>query len=145
MIDIPTTLEGLLKHPDTEKTIKETLDDRLVYKDGIEILSNSQLYKLIEGTTEVGFYTVDCGQDSEEIHVYMYPEYRRYSLRALRYIKSKQTTTITTSVYGTHFHVCKFLLRIGFSVTGIKLNALTKNGEQHHVWELSCSKEKNNG
>ena len=140
-----STLEDLLNNPETEKVIKETVDDRLLYIDGLEILSHSQLYQLSEGEKEIGFYSVDDGEDSEEIHVYIYPEHRRYSLKVFRYLKSKQCKTITTTVYGTHFHVCKFLTRIGFKVTGIQLNVLAKNGGTHHLWELTCPKEDNNG
>lgn len=145
MKHILVSLEDLLNHPETEKVIKETVDDRLLYREGLEILSHSQLYQLLEGEVEVGFYSVDDDGDSEEIHVYMYPEHRRYSLKVFRYIKSRQHKTITTTVYGTHSHVCTFLTRIGFKVTGIQLNRLVKNGEAHHVWELVCFKENSNG
>lgn len=138
-------LEELLADPETEIIIKETLDDRLIYREGLTILSESQLFKLIEGDIVVGFFSVDDNGDSEEIHVYIYPEFRRYSLKAFRYIKSLQSKTITTTVYGTHSHVSKFLTRIGFKVTGVKINALVKNGETYHVWELICFKENSNG
>ena len=145
MNHVNVSLEDLLIYPETEKVIKETVDDRLLYREGLEILSHSQLYQLLEGEKVIGFYTVDDEGDSEEIHVYIYPEHRRYSLRVFRYIKSHQSKPITTTVYGTHFHVCKFLTRIGFTITGVQLNKLVKNGNQHHVWELTCSKENSNG
>lgn len=145
MIHIDVILKDLLKDPKTEVIIQESLDDRLIYKEGLDILSESKFYKLVEKGDTIGFYSVDDEGSSEEIHVYIYPEYRRYSLKAFRYIKSLQTKTITTSVYGTHFHVCKFLTRIGFRISNIKLGALVKNGETYHVWELICLKENSNG
>lgn len=145
MKHIFVNLKDLLNHPETEKVIKETVDDRLLYIEAIEILSHSQLYQLLEGEEVVGFFSVDDDGDSEEIHVYMYSDYRRYSLKVFRYIKSRQQKTITTTVYGTHSHVCTFLTRIGFKITGIQLNSLVKNGETYDVWELVCLKENSNG
>lgn len=145
MIRIAVNLEELLTDPKTETIIKETLDDRLIYREGLEILSKSQLFKLVEKDETIGFYSVDDDGSSEEVHAYIYPEHRRYSLQALRYITSLRTKTMTTSVYGTHFHVCKFLTRIGFQVTNILLGALVKNGQTYHVWELVYFKENTNG
>lgn len=119
----------------------DTMDDRLLYSEGLEILSKSQFFYLYEGDLCIGFFSQEDRGDSVEAHAYILPEHRRHSLAALRYIIFKQDKDITTSVYGTHPHVLKFLKRVGFQVTDTLVDALVKNGKTYPVWVLKLSKE----
>ncbi|MGL5582276.1 MAG: GNAT family N-acetyltransferase [Cetobacterium sp.] len=138
-------LEALQDNPNFKEVVNGVLDDRLTFKDGLESLRGSKLFSLTEGGDLVGFYSEDELEGCVEIHMYMFQEHRRHSLRALRHIFKSQTGNIKTSVYGTHLHVVTFLKRLGFEVTNILEECLVKNGETYDVLELLFTKEKNNG
>lgn len=145
MHSVSVDLEFLLNDSHFEELINETLDDRLIYKEGLEFLKQSQLFALYKGDVLIGFYSVDDLRDSVEAHAYIFKSYRKYSLSALRFIIASQDKNIKTSVYGTHMHVLKFLQRVGFAVTGTLHGALVKNGKSYDVVELLYTKEKTNG
>lgn len=123
----------------------ETIDDRIVYKEGLELLAESRLIGLYKNKQLIGFYSLDDLGDSVEAHAYIFKGCRRYSLEALRYIIESQDKDIKTSVYGTHLHVLNFLTRVGFVETGVLKDALVKNGKVYDVVELIYIKEKPNG
>ncbi|MGL5015520.1 MAG: hypothetical protein ACRC6V_14730 [Bacteroidales bacterium] len=141
MNSVSVSLEQLKCDERFVDLIKETMDDRLIYSEALESLESSQLFALYEGEVHLGFYSLDFSTDSVEAHAYIYPEYRRYSVEALRYIIASQSKTITTSVYGTHPHVLKFLTRAGFVVTDTLSNALVKHNNSYPVWVLKLYKE----
>lgn len=141
----PVSLSDLESEDNFVKVVKETLDDRLLYNEGLESLQKSQLFSLNTGGIMVGFYSVDELDGCVEIHVYMFSEYRKYSLKALRFIFASKKGSIKTSVYGTHPHIVIFLQRLGFTVTNTLRNALVKNGKTYDVVELFFTKENNNG
>lgn len=136
MISKSVDLEFLQKHIEFEELIKETLDDRLLYIEGLEIIKRSQLYGLYQGDLLVGFYSLDDYGDCVEVHVYIFKSCRRYSLGAFRHIFAIQDKHIKTSVYGTHLHVVNFLKRLGFLVIGTLNDELVKNGKTYDVTEL---------
>ena len=136
MISKQVNLESLQEYAQFEEVVKETLDDRLKYIEGLEIIKRSQLYGLYKGDSLVGFYTSDDYVEYVEIHVYMFKNSRRYSLEAFRHIFSNQNNHIKTSVYGTHLHVIEFLKRLGFVIIGTLKNELTKNNNTYDVTEL---------
>lgn len=125
--------------------IQETLDDRLLYIEALDLLKHSQLFSLMKGDARIGFYSIDDLGDSVEAHAYIYKSYRKHSLSALRHIIRSQSKTIKTSVYGTHLHVLKFLTRIGFVVTDTFCDALVKHGKSYDVVELRYTKENFDG
>lgn len=141
----PISLLELMCNENFEKVVKETLDDRILYREGLDSLQKSQLFSLVKGDVTVGFYSVDILSGCVEIHVYMFSPYRKYSLKALRYIFSLQHGDIKTSVYGTHLHIVHFLCKLGFTVTDVLENALVKNGKTYNVVELFFIKENTNG
>ncbi|MGL5012698.1 MAG: hypothetical protein ACRC6V_00190 [Bacteroidales bacterium] len=145
MISKSVSIEFLQNQPSFKELIEETLDDRLIYKEGLEVLSQSHLIILYKGDQAVGFYSLDDLGDCVEAHAYIFKSYRKYSLEALRFIIASQSKDIKTSVYGTHLHVLKFLTKVGFTITDILDNALVKNGTTHNVIELIYIKEKPNG
>lgn len=114
----------------------DTGDDRFSEEDCIEAIRQSQIYFVYKGDELCGFYTIDLLSESVEAHAYILEKYRRYSLAVIRHIVA-QYECITTSVYGTHKHVLKFLMRIGFKVTSTLTGVLLKDGENHDVWLLS--------
>ena len=131
-----TTVEELESNPLFEKVVKETMDDRLLYREAIELIKKSQLFSLkIEGVI-IGFYSLDDLENCVEIHFYIYTPYRKHSLYALRRVMESQERDIKTSVYGTHFHVVKFLTKKGFKVTDVLMNTLVKHGKTYNVFEL---------
>ena len=136
MISKKVNLEFLQEHPQFKEVVKETLDDRLKYIEGLEIIKRSQLYGLYKGDSLVGFYTLDDYVEYVEIHVYMFKNSRKYSLEAFRHIFANQNNHIKTSVYGTHLHVITFLKRLGFVIIGTLKNELTKNNNTYDVTEL---------
>lgn len=138
-------LEILQENPNFEVVVNGVLDDRLTFKDGLESLRGSSLFSLTENGELVGFYSEDGLEGCVEIHMYMFPQHRRYSLRALRHIFKSKTGNIKTSVYGTHLHVVTFLKRLGFEVTGTLKDALIKDNKAYDVLELLFIKENNNG
>lgn len=145
MISKSVSIEFLQKQPLFKDLIDETLDDRLLYSEGLEFIKQSQLIALFKKDELVGFYTLDELGDCVEAHAYIFKNHRKYSLEALRYIISSQSKDIKTSVYGTHLHVQKFLTRAGFVYSGTLKDALMKGGELYDVVELLYIKEKPNG
>lgn len=145
MKNVSVKLSDLIKSTNFEKVVNETLDDRIIYKEGLEILEHSQLFLLIKGDVSIGFYSIDDLGDCVEAHAYIYKSYRRHSLEALRFIIDSQSKGIKTSVYGTHQHVINFLTKLGFTITDKLTNALVKNGKTYDVVELFYIKEKPNG
>lgn len=145
MIDKSVSIEFLQKLPLFKELIDETLDDRLIYNEGLEFLQQSHLLALYKGDHMIGFYSLDDLGDFVEAHAYIFKSCRKYSLEALRYIVASQSKDIKTSVYGTHLHVLKFLHRLGFTTTGTLNNALVKDGKTYNVIELFYIKEKPNG
>lgn len=141
----PISLLDLKCNENFEKVVKETLDDRILYREGLDSLQKSQLYSLVKGDITVGFYSVDILCGCVEIHVYIFSQYRKYSLKALRYIFSLQNGNIKTSVYGTHLHIVHFLHKLGFATTNILKDALVKGGKTYDVVELFFIKENTNG
>lgn len=145
MIEQNVSIEFLQDQPLFKELIEETLDDRLLYNEGLEYLKQSQLMALYKNNSLVGFYSLDDLGDCVEAHAYIFKSYRKHSLEALRFIIASQSRDIKTSVYGTHLHVLKFLTKIGFAVTGTLKNVLCKGGTLHDVVELIYIKEKPNG
>lgn len=139
------SLEKLSSNPCFKEVIDETLDDRLIYNEGLEFLKQSQLIALYKGDIMIGFYSLDDLGDCVEAHAYIFKKYRRYSVAALRFIIKSQNKHIKTSVYGTHLHILKFLTKIGFTITGILSNVLVKNGHTYDVVNLLYTKEISNG
>ncbi|MGL5014081.1 MAG: hypothetical protein ACRC6V_07315 [Bacteroidales bacterium] len=125
--------------------IDETLDDRLLYTEGLEYLSQSELMALYKNEVLIGFYSLDDLGDCVEAHAYIFKGCRKHSLEALRFIIASQSKDIKTSVYGTHLHVLKFLNKVGFTLTGTLKDALMKGGKLYDVVELIYIKEKPNG
>lgn len=112
-------------------------DDRYTKQDCIDAIQHSQIYTVYSGDILCGFYTVDEGtDDSVEIHSYILPDKRRYSLNILRHIEKTFRCPITTSVYGTHTHVFRFLTRLGFVHTKTLEKVLLKDGETHDLFFL---------
>lgn len=142
MKSISVSLDQLSQESNFVDVIKETLDDRLIYNDGLESLQNSQLFVLYTGDVRVGFYSIDDLGDAVEAHAYLFQDYRRYSIKALRHIIASQDKPIKTSVYGSHQHVVKFLTKVGFKITNILDKALVRHGETYDVLELIYTKEK---
>lgn len=145
MKHVSISLEELSQDFNFVKVIKETLDDRLIYNDGIKALQNSQLFALYTGDVRVGFFTVDDLGFVVEAHAYIFPDHRRHSIKALRHIIASQNKPIKTSVYGTHQHVFKFLTKVGFKLTNILDKALVRHGETYDVWELLYIQENKDG
>lgn len=145
MISKSVSIEFLQKQPLFKALIDETLDDRLLYNEGLEFLKQSQLVGLWKDDQMIGFYSLDDLGDCVEAHAYIFKGCRNYSLEALRYIIASQSKDIKTSVYGTHLHVLKFLTKIGFTITGTLKDALKKDGDLFDVVELIYIKEKSNG
>lgn len=145
MISNSVNIEFLQKQEGFEEVIKETLDDRLKYIDGLEILKSSQLYGLYKGDSLVGFYSVDDFIDCVEAHVYMFKTHRRYSLEALRLVVASQNKHIKTSVYGTHTHIVKFLQRLGFTPFNIIKDGVMKNDKLYDVTELLFIQRRKHG
>lgn len=145
MIDKNVSIEFLQKQPLFKDLIDETLDDRLLYNEGLELLGQSQLIALYKEDVLIGFYSLDDLGDCVEAHAYIFKGCRRHSLEALRFIIASQSKDIKTSVYGTHLHVLKFLTKAGFTPIGTLKDALKKGGELHDVVELLYIKEKPNG
>lgn len=145
MKSVSVDLNSLLNDTCFKDLIQETLDDRLLYTEALELLKHSQLFSLAEGDARIGFYSIDDLGDSVEAHAYIYKSYRKHSLSALRYIIASQDKNIKTSVYGTHLHVLKFLTKVGFKVTDTLCNALVKYGKSYDVIELLYIKERPNG
>lgn len=141
MKSVGVSLGWLLSDERFVDLIKETMDDRLIYKEALESLKSSQLFALYKGEVLIGFYSLDFSTDSVEAHAYVLPEYRKYSVSVLRFIIASQSKTITTSVYGTHCHVLKFLTRAGFVVTDTLNDALVKHNKSWPVWLLKLIKE----
>lgn len=142
MKSVSVSLDQLSQESNFVDVIKETLDDRLIYNDGLESLQNSQLFVLYTGDVRVGFYSIDDLGDTVEAHAYIFQDYRRHSIKALRHIIASQDKPIKTSVYGSHQHVAKFLIKVGFKLTNILDKALVRNGETYDVLELLYTKEK---
>lgn len=142
MKSVSVSLDCLLNDSSFEDLIQETVDDRLLYIEALELLKHSQLFSLTEGDACIGFYSIDDLDDSVEAHAYILKSYRKYSLSALRHIIASQDKNIKTSVYGSHLHVLKFLTRVGFVVTNTLCNALVKHGKTYDVVELLYTKEK---
>ncbi|MGL5014604.1 MAG: GNAT family N-acetyltransferase [Bacteroidales bacterium] len=117
-----------------------TCDDRFSEEDCIEAISQSQVYLVYKGEVLCGFYTIDPSPESVEAHAYLLKQHRRHSLAVLRHIINLYRCSITTSVYGTHKHVLKFLERVGFLTVDTLKDALLKEGELHDVWILSLSR-----
>ncbi|MGL5014180.1 MAG: hypothetical protein ACRC6V_07820 [Bacteroidales bacterium] len=145
MKSVSVSLEELSQDFNFVDVIKETLDDRLIYNDGLESLQNSQLFALYTGDVRVGFYSIDDLGEAVEAHAYIFQGYRKYSIQALRHIISSQDKHIKTSVYGSHRHVVKFLTKVGFKITNILDKALVRHGETYDVLELIYTKENDNG
>lgn len=145
MISKSVSIEFLQKVPLFKDLIDETLDDRLIYNEGLEFLKQSQLIALYKGDQLIGFYSLDDLGDCVEAHAYIFKSCRKYSIEALRYIIASQSKDIKTSVYGTHLHVLKFLTKVGFVITDTLNNALVKNGNTYDVVGLIYIKEKPNG
>lgn len=136
MKSVSLSLDQLKVNTNFEDVIKETLDDRLIYNDGLESLKSSQIYALYAGDAQIGFFTLDDLNDCVEAHAYIFSDHRRHSIKALRYIVASQSKPIKTSVYGTHLHVVKFLHKLGFITTNVLSDALVKGGKSYDVVEL---------
>lgn len=145
MNSVRVSLNSLVNETCFEQVIQETLDDRLLYIEALDILKHSQLFSLMKGDACIGFYSIDDLGDSVEAHAYIYNNYRNHSLAALRYIIKSQSKNIKTSVYGTHLHVLKFLTKVGFVVTDTFCNALIRHGKSYDVVELLYIKENDCG
>lgn len=145
MISQDVSIEFLQDQIFFKDLFEETIDDRIVYKEGLKLLAESRLIGLYKNGQLVGFYSLDDLGGSVEAHAYIFKGYRRHSLEALRYIIASQDKDIKTSVYGSHPHVLKFLTRTGFAITGVLKDALIKNGKVYDVVELIYNKEKPNG
>lgn len=142
MKSVSVSLDQLSQESNFVDVIKETLDDRLIYNDGLESLQNSQLFVLYTGDVRVGFYSIDDLGDAVEAHAYIFQDCRRHSIKALRHIIASQDKPIKTSVYGSHQHVVKFLIKVGFKITNILDKALVRHGETYDVLGLIYTKEK---
>ncbi|MGL5013657.1 MAG: hypothetical protein ACRC6V_05115 [Bacteroidales bacterium] len=136
MKSVSVSLDQLKVNTNFEDVIKETLDDRLIYNDGLESLKSSQLFALYAGDAQIGFFSIDDLNDCVEAHAYVFRDYRKHSISALRYIVASQDKPIKTSVYGTHQHVIKFLQKMGFITVETLPSALMKGGELYDVVEL---------
>lgn len=130
------SFEELILNKDLSNLIYATKDDRYTEQDCIEALKHSQIYIIMTGETVIGFYTIDPLGDAVEAHAYILPSQRKFSLSVLRHIINTYPN-INTSVYGTHSHVLKFLLKKSFIVTETLEDALVKDGKFHNVWLLS--------
>ena len=142
MKSVSVSLDQLCQESNFVDVIKETLDDRLIYNDGLESLQNSQLFVLYTGDVRIGFYSIDDLGYAVEAHAYIFHDYRRHSIQALRHIIASQDKPIKTSVYGSHQHVVRFLTKVGFKITNILDKALVRHGETYDVLELIYTKEK---
>ncbi len=141
MNSVSVCLEELQSDERFVDLIKETMDDRLIYREALESLKSSQLFALYVGEVLIGFYSLDSLPDGVEIHVYIYPGLRKHSLSVFRYLNRAYDTTIHTRVYVTHPHVKEFLTRLGFVVTDTLLNLLVKHNKPWPVWVLKLHKE----
>lgn len=130
------SFEELILNKDLSNLLYTTKDDRYTEQDCIEAIKHSQIYLTLTGETVIGFYTIDLYEDSVEAHAYILPSQRKHSLSVLRHIIDTYPN-IETSVYGTHKHVLKFLLRKGFTIRETLEGALVKDKEVHTVWTLS--------
>lgn len=137
---IQIELGQLIYNIDLLKLLLQTCDDRFSEEDCIEAISQSQVYLVYKGEVLCGFYTIEPSFESVEAHAYILESSRKYSLAVLRHIINLYRCSITTSVYGTHKHVLKFLERVGFLTVDTLKNALLKDGEFHDVWILSLSR-----
>ena len=130
------SFEELILNKDLSNLLYSTKDDRYTEQDCIESIKHSQIYLTLTGETVIGFYTIDPLENSVEAHAYILPSQRKHSLSVLRHIINTYPN-IETSVYGTHVHVLKFLLKKNFVVKETLEDALVKDKESHAVWVLS--------
>lgn len=137
---IQIELGQLIYNRELLNLLLQTCDDRYSEEDCIAAISQSQVYLVYKGEVLCGFYTIEPSHDSVEAHAYILERSRRYSLAVLRHIINLNRCSITTSVYGTHKHVLKFLERVGFLTVDTLKDALLKEGELHDVWILSLSR-----
>lgn len=133
---IRMSLSELILNKELLQLLFDTADDRFSEIECIRALERSQIHFITKGDALCGFYTTELLNGSTEAHAYLLPQYRQYSLNVLRHIINSYDS-ITTSVYGTHSHVLKFLQRKGFVITNTLKDALIKNNKTYDVWVLS--------
>ena len=100
------------------------------------------IYGLYVKGSIMGYLSVDqCDIPGYvEAHLYIYPESRRYSVKALKAVTDflhNLGHRIQTSVLGNFPHVLKLLKANGYSITEVDDSAFTKNGIPYPVFHLS--------
>lgn len=126
------------------ETIFGVVHDECTLQDVLSSLCEDELHQIYADDTVVGFFTVDRQSSIlVEIHAFVYPQYRRHSVEALRVMDRSYNCSIVTSVWGTHPHTDKLLTRMGFVHIETEEGEVCKGGK---VYDINYFyKEKQNG
>ena len=140
-----TTFHEMEESYDFDPVIKPLVGNGYNVEDFKEFLNTSNLCS-IKDSKILGFFLYEPMGDSVEVHAFVLPLYRNRSMSILRAFRAYLTddlgfNKIVTTVTGDYEHLVRFLKMIGFSVTNIEVDAITKDSGIFNVTYLEYVKE----
>ena len=135
--------ENVLEDPEMVEMLKGVLSDGVSTSVAINYLRQKcDIYEVCTNEVAIGYFTSEKINDSGfmECHAYIYPDKRKYSIRALKAIveyNRERGCGVHTSVLGNFPHVLRILKSIGFSITKVEDSAFTKEGILYPIFHLS--------
>lgn len=124
---------GLVKDIGFWNTLCGLVHDDVTLIDVLKGLDGPELHQVYKDDKCIGFFTKQYLGSCVEIHAYINPEYRKYSIAALREMERACKEPIKTSVWGTHSHVSSILKKMGFKHTHTEKDAIRKGGKAYDM------------
>lgn len=138
------SFEELIKDIGFWDSVCGLVHDETSLIDKLKEISELELHQIYHNESNIGFFTVERHSSKLiEVHAYINPDSRRYSIAALKEMDAGNPESIATSVWGTHSHVEKVLERMGFKHDYTEEGELLKGGKVYDIKHFI--KEKNNG
>lgn len=128
---VKSSAKEMASHPEAVDVVKKLIPYYMLPSDWFDYLDDTcSVWKVTNGDTVWGFYTLETDSLFGEGHAYIFPAFRSKSSRVLRYMIEHvgQLGLIPKTTATSDFpHVVKFLKMLGFTQMGVEKGGIEKS------------------